>query len=89
MLHIPALGSSFLFPEAVRQLLYLLFRRHGYLPNEELMREDQFLSSFCGIFQSHFRAGTEPSAQRRPKVVLMVNRRGSSASGGYARLMGQ
>jgi len=49
-----ALGSPLLLPKAVSELLYLLFRGHGYLPHEELMREDQIMSRFCAALASHF-----------------------------------
>jgi hypothetical protein len=54
MLHIPTRRSPLLLPKAVSQLLYLLFRGHGYLPHEELMREGQVLSRFWATFASHF-----------------------------------
>jgi hypothetical protein len=57
VLPIFALGSPLLLPKAMSQLLYLLFRGHGYLPHEELMRKDQVLSISSAAFEGHFLAG--------------------------------
>jgi hypothetical protein len=76
--HIPTLGSSLLLPEGISQLLYLFFRGHNYPSSEELMREEELLSSSCAGFESHFSAGTEPPAQRRRKVVLVPDKEGDS-----------
>jgi hypothetical protein len=54
MVHVPTRGSPLLLPKAMSQLLYLLFRGHGYLPHEELMSEGQFLSIFWAAFTSYF-----------------------------------
>jgi hypothetical protein len=75
MLHIPTRRSPLLLPKAMSQLLYLLFRGHGYLPHEELMREDQIMSRLCAAFcESFLSACMEPPAQRRQRVVVVVNR---------------
>ncbi|KPK21750.1 MAG: hypothetical protein AMJ76_01830 [Dehalococcoidia bacterium SM23_28_1] len=62
-----ALGSPILLPKAMSQLPYLLFRRHDYLPHEELMRDDEALSSFCGAFEGHFPAGMEAPISTPPR----------------------
>lgn len=54
VVHVLALGSSFPFPKAVSQFPYLLFRRHGYPLHEELMSDDELLSSFCPDFEALF-----------------------------------
>jgi len=62
VLHIPALGPPLLFPEAVSQFLYLLFRRHSYPLHEELMSDEELLSSFCpGSEGDFFRWHGSPS----------------------------
>ena len=39
VVHILTLGSPLLLPEGVRQLPYLVFRGHTYLPNEQAYEE--------------------------------------------------
>jgi hypothetical protein len=38
----------------MRQLPYLFFRRHTYLPNEQAYEEGALLSSFCTAFGAIF-----------------------------------
>lgn len=48
VVHILTLGSPLLLPEGVRQLLYLVFRGHTYLPNEQAYEEGQApVKVFC------------------------------------------
>jgi hypothetical protein len=54
MVAIPALRSPLLLPQRIGQLSYLLFRRHSYLPDEKIMRDDELLSSFWAASKSLF-----------------------------------
>jgi len=50
VVHILTLGSPLLLPEGVRQFLYLLFRGHTYLPNEQAYEEEQApVKVFCSF----------------------------------------
>jgi hypothetical protein len=89
MVHILTRGSPLLLPKAMSQLLYLLFRGHGYLPHEELMRESHVLSRFWADFASYFFSLAREPIRGPQDVMVMINRQQSPASGGVARLMGQ